>query len=95
MVRDPRVEFQAFIRWLALNPELVRSYRRDPEAVLAGARLSEPVRAVLAAAGTETILACLKEMADSIFEAPESWTPGTFTRDPSATGYGRKPAAAE
>ncbi|HEU5004339.1 MAG TPA: alpha/beta fold hydrolase [Actinomycetota bacterium] len=92
---DPAVELEAFIRWLALDPEQTRKYLRDPESVLDGARLTDRVRATLRAAGPQAVLEAARAKAETIYEAPESWKPSTFNRDISAGGYGRKPADAE
>jgi hypothetical protein len=90
MAQDPAVELEAFIRWLALSPEQARNYLQNPEAVLAGAGVSEPVRAALLAAGTEAVRQRVRAKADSIYEAPESFKPSSFNRDTSVSGYGRK-----
>jgi hypothetical protein len=86
------VEMEAFIRWLALDREQVRNYRRDPVGFLTGGRVSEPVRAALTKAGVEAVLARVRDMAEALHGPPDSWAPSSFNRDPSATGYGRRPA---
>lgn len=90
---DPKVELEAFIRWLALDREQVRNYRRDPAGFLAAARLSERVRTALTAVGVEAVLTRVQEMSDSLHAPPppDAWGPSTFNRDPSVTGFGRRP----
>ncbi|MGH2719691.1 MAG: hypothetical protein ACRDJU_14095, partial [Actinomycetota bacterium] len=95
MNRDPEIELEAFLRWLALNPEQLRAFLRNPEVTLQEAGTSEPVRAVLRAAGPQAVLDQVRAKAGSIHDAPESWVPSTFNRDTSVGGYGRKPAGSQ
>lgn len=63
----------------------------QPGGVPCRASVTEAVRAALHTAGPQAVLASVHAMAESIYEAPESWKPSSFTRDATATGYGRRP----
>jgi hypothetical protein len=95
MAASLEAELEAFIRWLALAPEQIRDYRRDPATFLAASPLSEAARAALTTAGVDAVLEELRTIAEGIYESPASWQQSSFNRDRTATGYGRKPAGDE
>lgn len=90
-MRIPRAvtqELDDFIRYLALTPQRRDGYRRDPEAMIRQARLSEEAADCLRDNGVEVVLTAAQDKRDDIMEHPDSWKRTEFTRDRSVKGFG-------
>lgn len=83
-------ELEAFIRYLAMNPQKLADYRANPTSFLDAANLGPEARASLDAWGPESVARGVQKKAEEILADPESANPMTYGRDESVRGFGAK-----
>lgn len=89
--KNPQVEFEAFIRWLATNPHKHAEYEADPQGFLAGSDASEVVKARVQAIGADGLRAAVQADKDKVASSIED---PNFGRTQNVQGYGaRRPSS--
>lgn len=88
MPKNLEAELDDFIRWLATMPHHFADFKRDPEAVMDFAQLSEMARATLQSAGTHDVIRQVRAKLDQILSMKEVQKQAEFNRDHSAPGFG-------
>jgi hypothetical protein len=83
-------EVEAFIRYLAMNPNKLADYKQNPSAFLDAANLGDDARTALEAWGPESVARGVQIKAEEIYSAPEAGRPTTYGRDENARGFGAR-----